>query len=151
MKRILIALLLSVVYLGVSAQVTAKTYGTKTITPTAFSFTMGGTDGDSIGLVQDTLVIPIQFNLADSVKAFYRVKITEVTSPARIILQHQSKKHNLDTYTTRTTITYTGVGADSTMYFKSQAPNLSDPYHRILLIRSANKAKLTDASGWFLK
>lgn len=151
MKKIVIALLLSVCYLGLNAQVTAKDYPPKVITPTAFSYSVTGTNADSIGVYQDTLVMPVQLNLQDSVKAFWRVKVTEITSPARIIVQHQSKKHLNADYTTRTTITYTGQGSDSTMYFKSQAPNLSDPYHRILIIRVQNKAKLSDASGWFLK
>lgn len=144
--------MLAAFVLAANAQSTAKVYVEKAMGPSVWSFSINNAgQADSLGLYQDSISIPIYINQPDTVKAFYRVKLTEITSPARVIVQHQSKKHKNADYTTRTTITYTGQGSDSTMYFKSQAPNLSDPYQRLLLIRVNNKAYVNDASGWFLK
>lgn len=151
MEKFIAILILACVTLGSYAQSTAKTYATKNISTSVWSWNTAVGAGDSLGVYQDSISIPIKINMQDSVKGFYRIKLKEVVSPARIIVQYQSKKHNLDSYTTRQTITYTGVGSDSTIYIKTQAPYLSDPFQKLLFIRVNNKAYIEDASAWYLK
>ena len=151
MKKFIAILILACVTLGSYAQSTAKTYTTKNISTSVWSWNTAVGTADSLGVYQDTIIIPIKINMQDSVKGFYRIKLKEVVSPARIVVELQSKKHNLGSYTTRTSITYTGAGTDSTIYIKTQAPDLSDPFQQLLIRRVNNKAYIEDASAWYLK
>ena len=151
MKKFVAVLLFGLIALVSYSQSTAKTYGTKFINGSTYAWNVSLGAGDSLGVVQDTIIIPIKINQQDSVKGFYRIKLKEVVSPARIIVELKSKKHNLDSYTARTTITYTGQGTDSTIYIKAQAPYLSDPFVQLLIRRVNNKAYIEDASAWYLK
>jgi len=151
MKKLIFILVFGLISIITYSQSTMKSYDVITLSGSKWSFAKTPGAGDSLGVYQDSIQIPILLNSIDSLKGFFRVKLKEVTSPARIIVQVQSKKYSLADYTTRTTITYTGVGTDSTIYVKTLAPYLSDPYVRLLFIRSANKAYIEDVSGWFFK
>lgn len=151
MKKLITILLFGMIALVSYSQSTAKTYATKSISTSVWSWNISTGAADSLGVVQDTIIIPIKINMQDSVKGFYRIKLKEVVSPARIVVEFQSKKHNLGSYTSRTSITYTGEGTDSTIYIKTQAPDLSDPFQRLLIRRVNNKAYIEDASAWYLK
>lgn len=155
MKKLIFFIALIFGAVSVQAQLTLKTKGQKVIDGQtwyySFSPASSTPTADSLGVVQDSIAIPIYIASPDSTFGYFRVKLKEVTSPANIIVQYQVKSHVLDSWTTAVTKTYAGTGTDTTIKFKSIAPYISYQYQRVLLIRSANKAYLEDGSVIYKK
>jgi hypothetical protein len=143
MKKIVIILLFAFVGLGLNAQSTLRNLPGFTITDDLWSYDKTYSDTSfSINSYRDSVAFAIYDNKQDSSRNVIGLKISEVTSPARVITQWQVRRSIHDSWTNMYAITYTGVGTDSTILMTSQAPYKSWPYNRVLLIYAANKAKL---------
>lgn len=151
MKKIIFLFSLFLVCFSLSAQMTLKTKGTTTLTPTAYSFNVTGSTADSLGVYQDSIIWPINWMSHDSVTFYIRTKITEVTSPANITVQLQAKRFAADSYATIQTGTYTGTGTDTTFVFYTAGTQRTKPYLRLVYIRNANKSYISSTSGWIFK
>lgn len=138
-----------------NAQSTMRTLSPVTITESNWSFNHAYSAADSIGVVQDSVQLVIFENTADSLNPEIRVKVTELTSPARVILQYQARRSNYDSWTTITAQSklYTGVGTDTTMYIRNVTGYHTWPHKRLLFItNSATKAaKISELSGFYKK
>lgn len=143
MKKLIIILLFAFVGLGLNAQSTLRNLPGFTMTESLWQYDKTYDDTTySINSYRDSVALSVYANMVDSGRTVIGLKISEVTSPARVITQWQVRKSVHDSWTNMYAITYTGVGTDSTILMTSQAPYKSWPYNRLLLIYAANKAKL---------
>ena len=149
-KLILFIALLSFVLSGFS-QSTMRTRDNTNVNGNKYAFSASTSLHDSIGVSQDSVAFPIEISYPDSVFAYYKTVLTEITSPAVVIVQYQVKRFNTDSWIIAATSTYYGTGADTTILFKSVAPYQSCNHQRILYIYSSNSAYPSELSGWFLK
>ena len=141
-------------------------YNQSTLWPLYPSISITGHDGgvwsfshvysakDTIGVKQDSVTLNININTVDSLNPEIRVKITEIISPARVILQFQVRRSTNDSWTTVTAQSklYTGVGTDTTMYIRNLTGYKAWPYQRLLFItNSATKvgAVISELSGYY--
>jgi hypothetical protein len=156
MKKFIFLLALLSVGMLVQGQSTLKTKPAKAVNTFAVdAWSWNGTASipasDSLGVVQDSISMNWQINSPDSVRNFVRVKLKEVSSPARIIVQYRTKAFNSDSWTTAQTITYTGVGTDSTILIKDNGLYKTHPFKNLLFIRVNNKAYIESLSGYIKK
>jgi hypothetical protein len=106
---------------------------------------------DSLGVVQDSISQSWTIYAPDSVRNFIKLKLKEVSSPARVIVQYRTKPFDSDSWAIEQTITYTGVGTDSTIYIKDNGLYKYHPFKNILLIRVNNKSYVEHLSGYIKK
>jgi hypothetical protein len=144
-------LLFSFLVMSVQGQSTLKTKAPKTVNATTWAWNQTVGVADSLGVVQDSIIQTIKYEGVDSVRQYIKVKLTEVSSPARVIVKYQTKKYDSDSYTDQSTITYTGVGTDSTIYIKDNGAYKDNAYKRLLFIRVNNKSYISHLSGYVKK
>lgn len=152
MKNFIAILLLAFIGLGTYAQSTMKTIASWSVTEDVWKLDKTWTDTTfSINSYRDSVQLPIYVSVADSMEELIELKISEVTSPARVITQYQARRSVHDAWTTDKTITYTGVGTDSTQYITGSNTYKSWAYKRLLLLYVTNKAKVSFVYAQFKK
>lgn len=91
---------------------------------------------DTLGSVNETLNVPILFQIPEAVYYNNRVKVTNDGS-LECTIALQGKVFDTDSYTTITTITYTGVGSDTTVVFSQPTTKQVYRYYNVLITRTA--------------
>jgi hypothetical protein len=139
MKKLIIFLVFASLCIVSFAQSTMLTLSEQNITESKWNFAPSVGLQDSIGVKQDSVSVPIYINVIDSLNPEIRVKLTEIISPARVILQFQVRRSTNDSWTTVTAQSklYTGVGTDTTMYIRNVTGYHAWPYQRLLFITNS--------------
>lgn len=150
MKKILLILVLFSLSLGVMAQTTALTKQTAIVTKDNYTYKYNGVASvDTLGATRDSILYPIYVECASPTYYDFKIRLHELTSACNISVKLQAKKFIGDSWTDVTNRSYKGAGTDTTILFSQVSTLQHYNYYQLLLIRVANKAKVTDLTGVF--
>ena len=150
MKKLLLILVLFSLSLGVMAQKTALTKQTATVGKEYYTYKYTGlTSVDTLGAVRDSILYPIYLECPNPTYYDFKIRLHETVSACNISVKLQAKKYITDSWTDVTNRSYKGVGTDTSILFTQTSSLQHYNYYQILLIRAANKAKLTDITAVF--
>ena len=110
--------------------------------PKQFIFQYTGTATDTVGVGTTTWGKEILLNKLDGVLYTCAVKVSDYTAGSACTIALQGKIFNTDTYSTITTKTWYGGGTDTTVVFQNVASKIYYRYLKVLVTRTASKAKV---------
>ena len=149
MKRLVLLLSFILVSTIVFSQKTALEKTLFKVPQTSYIYQYTGATRDTLGAVQDSILIPLYIECPNPTYYDFKVRIHENVSACNVAVQLKGKKYSTDTYTTITTLTYKGVGTDTTLLFTQVSTLQHYNYYQLVFKRVANKAKITDIVGVF--
>ena len=113
-----------------------------TLKPDIYFVDYTGVATDTVGVGTTTWNYPVEINKTDGVFYSSKVKVMDVTAGAQCTIALQGKYFDDDDYSTITTKTWYGGGTDTTVVFQNVATKSYYRYMRVLVTRTANKAKI---------
>ncbi len=108
----------------------------------------GVATADTVGGTVTTWNKPILLNSYDAVLYYIKAKVTE-TAGFACTIKLQGKYFSADTYSDITTVTYTGVGTDTTVVFNEGSTASRYRYFNILVTRTAGTGKISFVKASF--
>ena len=141
MKKLILFLIIAISFVSVNAQTNVN------FPKNDYYFqSYTGVAADTIGVGQTTWNKAYCLFVPQSVLYNVKVKVEEVTSDFKATVALQGKIHASDSYSTITTYTYTGTGADTTLVFSQPATKQVYRYFNLLVTRRSGKGKISYAS-----
>lgn len=150
MKKLLFTFMLAMLGMAIMAQTTAVTKQTATVSKDYYTYKyIGNTAVDTLGAVRDSIVYPIYVESPNPTYYDFKIRLHELVSACNINVKLQAKKFISDDWADVASRAYKGAGTDTSILFTQVSTLQHYNYYQIILIRSANKARLTDLTAVF--